>query len=63
MNGDGVHDGVAATPTVPIAGQPGFIDGNGDGIHDVPATPAPAGDADEKEQEPVYDKGGNLVTE
>ncbi|WKA52442.1 VanW family protein [Planococcus liqunii] len=30
----------ATGTTVPQPGQPGFIDANGDGVHDVPATPA-----------------------
>lgn len=61
-NGDGVHDGATATPTVPTTGQPGFIDKDGDGVHDVPAT-APTEDTEQPNKKPVYDKGGNLVTE
>ena len=64
VNGDGVHDGTTTTPTVPTVGQPGFIDANGDGVHDVPATPTvPSEDVEEEKEKPVYDKGGNLVTE
>ena len=61
-NDDGVHDG-AVTPEVPTTGQPGFTDQDGDGVHDVPATTAPTRDADPTDKKPVYDKGGNLITE
>ncbi|WKA56245.1 VanW family protein [Planococcus shixiaomingii] len=71
-NGDGNHDNPAAGATVPLPGQPGYVDANGDGVHDVevpntqpaaPATDTPAKDKTTKDEtdEPVYDKGGNLV--
>lgn len=59
---DGIHDGTI-TPTVPAPGQPGFSDKDGDGIHDVPAAADPTAVPDQPDKKPVYDKGGNLVTE
>ncbi|MGE6367602.1 VanW family protein [Planococcus kocurii] len=62
-NGDGKHDGTPTVPEVPIEGQPGFVDKNDDGIHDVPLTPPATEDTTKPEDKPVYDKGGNLITE
>ncbi|EMF45294.1 hypothetical protein B481_3144 [Planococcus halocryophilus Or1] len=59
-NGDGIHDDPTKAPT---SGQPGFIDANGDGVHDVPATTDPTKNLDKTDENLVYDKGGNLVTE
>ncbi|MGK7377896.1 VanW family protein [Planococcus sp. 1R117A] len=59
-NGDGVHDAPATTPAAPLPGQPGYIDENADGVHDVPAKDSET-DTTNPDEEPVYDKGGNLV--
>jgi len=57
VNGDGVYDPPVEEPVVPKAGEPGFVDGNDDGVHDEIV------DEDQPEKKPIYDKGGNLVTE
>ncbi|MDN7240348.1 VanW family protein [Planococcus sp. N028] len=67
-NGDGIHDTAIPPAAVPVQGEPGFIDEDGDGIHDAEVPTAPATDTHAEEntpkdetEEPVYDKGGNVV--
>ncbi|AIY05154.1 hypothetical protein Plano_1189 [Planococcus sp. PAMC 21323] len=57
VNGDGVHDAPYKEPVAPKPGESDFVDKNNNGVHDE-------SEADEEpEKKPVYDKGGNLITE
>lgn len=58
VNNDGVYDPPVEESDVPKSGEPGFVDENNDGVHDEVED-----EEQQPEKKPVYDKGGNLVTE